>query len=455
VTSENNRSIKWHSDRCTVASFDRSCKAETEIFEPDRYSFWDEGRMTGRYAISRGAGLSYVAASFARSGVTVEHKHFNRLLAFDSSTNVLEVEAGVRLGQVYDFAIRRGLFLAVQPGHPDITVGGCIAADVHGKNQFKDGTFLSQVESIRLFHPKHGTLSLSREQDPDLFRLTCGGYGLTGNILTARLRLERVRGNQIELKVLPLESIFNLPLTLANAAGSSDLVYTWHDFTAPGRRFGKGFIVTGSFVGNSESLNATSSFGPPKPIDSIFSYLPLSLWNRLTVPPFNRIYGTLARLINNDSRVSVYDSLFPVANKVLYFGLFGKAGFHEYQVVIPTPQFTACVERIQEYVQRHRVPVSLATAKLFRGERELLRFTGNGICFALNFPRHAGSDSFLGFLDGLMLEYGGWPNLIKDSRLSTEFVAGTYPEYGLFRCKLREFDPERRYRSELSDRLDL
>src|SRR5208282_1942269 len=113
-------------------SFDGGTSVETRCFAPDRYRFWDAS--VAKVGISRGAGFSY----------------------FYSTANILEVEAVVTLGQICQFATPLGLFMPVQPGHPKITVGGCIGADVHGKNQFRDGTFLAVVESLRLFHPSHG-----------------------------------------------------------------------------------------------------------------------------------------------------------------------------------------------------------------------------------------------------------------------------------------------------------
>ena len=122
---------------------------------------------------------------------------------------------------------------------------------------------------------------------------------------------------------------------------------------------------------------------------------------------------------------------------------------------MPASRFVDFTDAIRDYLRHHSVPISLASAKLFRGPRELLRFTGNGICLALDVPRIANAVPLLNFIDELMCECGGWPNLIKDSRLSADVVARTYPGYDTFRSKLREFDPQRMYRSEMSDRLGL
>src|SRR4029077_405225 len=123
-------------------------------------------------SIARGAGLSFSAASFGPNAVTVDLATFNRILDFDSSAGVVEVEAGLTLGVLFYFLEKRGFYLPVQPGYPAISVGGCIAADVHGKNSARDGTFIRQVQSVRLFHPSHGLVEVSPETENDLFRAT-------------------------------------------------------------------------------------------------------------------------------------------------------------------------------------------------------------------------------------------------------------------------------------------
>lgn len=141
---------------------------------PDRYGYFETNER-GEISIPRGAGLSYTAASFSSSSTTIDHAAFNRLLSFSAENATLEVESGTTLGQIEAYLSPRGFYLPVQPGHPKITVGGCIAADVHGKNQFRDGTFGAHVENLSVFHSNHGVLKLDRANDSRLFELTCGG----------------------------------------------------------------------------------------------------------------------------------------------------------------------------------------------------------------------------------------------------------------------------------------
>ena len=444
--------------KCIYTSFDGGETIETLYQKPDRYKFWD-GQKDSGYMISRGAGLSYAAASFSSSSTTTEHAEFNRILFLDVEKKIIEVESGISLKELYDVLLRYNLFLSVQPGYPKISIGGCIAADVHGKNQFRDGTFISQVISLKLFHPRHGIFEISPEQDRDLFRLTCGGYGLTGHIVSAKLSLKSIPSNLVSVRTTPVEKIADLASILKISTQRSDLVYTWHNLTAKGDVFGKGFVSEAKFVDQNIPSNNTRGNNHLKwELNSINrGNWQFPFFNSVTTPAFNALYHWSNSLGKREKIISVYDFLFPVYNvsAQAYFKLFGKPGFFEYQAIIPFEAFPDYIDTIKRYLHMHSLAITLASAKMFAGQKELLRYTGDGICFALDFPRNAESLNFMQHLDQLVIEIGGTPNIIKDSRLPGEIVAKTYPEYELFRNRLTSYDPQRVYRSQLSERLGL
>ena len=141
----------WPTAQCRISSFDGGIHLRSTLQRPDRYRFWNASVSESR--IPRGAGLSYAAASFREGGLSVEHTSFNRVLAFDSRTRIVEVEAGISLDALHEFLAPQALYFKIQPGYGRITVGGCIATDAHGKNQTRDGTFINQVAGLTLFHP--------------------------------------------------------------------------------------------------------------------------------------------------------------------------------------------------------------------------------------------------------------------------------------------------------------
>lgn len=406
-------------------------------------------------SIPRGSGLSYAAASFGDGGLSIDHTKFNRLLDFDSSENIIEVEAGISLAALFDFLAARCLYLPVQPGHGRITVGGSIAANVHGKNQTRDGTFMDQIVSLTLFHPDHGLLDISRGQEPKVFDLTCGGYGLTGHILKVRLRAKPFPCDRLEQKTIIIEDMVSGADQLHRHAKESDFVFSWHNCLLGGEKFGRGFVRYARF-------SPLQDFDPPAPIGeppaldaSARCSWRLPMVNTLTARIMNSIYFRQEARVRKPQLIPLQKAIFPLHNKQVYFWLYGTKGFHEYQVIVPRNCFAEFVNMLRKEIERRPVAIGLASAKCFKGRQELLRFNGDGICLSLNFPRNRTADDFLNFLDKTTILVGGIPNIIKDSRLSRKVVEKTYPKIDEFRELLRDFDPKRRMQSELSKRLSL
>jgi decaprenylphospho-beta-D-ribofuranose 2-oxidase len=436
-------------------SFDGGVAADGLLQRPDRYRFWSTAPSPG-HRIPRGAGLSYAAASFSQRAVSVEHGDFNRILDFDADSGIVEVEAGIELAVLYEFLASHGMYLPVQPGHGRITVGGCIAADVHGKNHARDGTFVNQVLSLTLFHPTHGEIHVARETEPSVFWLTCGGYGLTGHILRARLKASLMPSSHVELRAAPFPHAFSGIDDLAENASQADFAYTWHDMMRTGGDFGRGYLLLGSIRADARQgrHGVLANAIPSLSAEERASWR-LPLLNRWTTYSMNLAYSTRERWHGRVRNVQLRDALFPIHETQFYFKLFGRTGFHEYQVLVPRLNIAQYLQSVQDFLNHHPLAITLASAKLFRGQQQLLRFTGEGICIALNFPRSRESIAFTAFLDKLVVSVKGIPNIIKDSRLPRAVMDACYPDADRFRRELRAFDPGRLFQSELSERLDL
>jgi len=437
-----------------LTSFDGRVRMRQSVARPDRYRHL-EMVAPDRLRITRGGGYSYAAAGFgATASLVQDGRAFDRVLSFDEDTGVLECEAGTTLGKIHDVAFPRGWYLPVQPGYPHITVGGCIAADVHGKNQFADGNFHGVVLGLRLFHPRHGTLDLDARREPEVFDLTCGGFGLTGHILSARLRLSRLPGTRVRVRRVAVPRFEETMGLLESHAPQSTFIYTWHDFTASGDGFGRGFLYAGEFVSGSPA----EGHSQPRivEIDSeTRGRWRAPFFNGFTTRAFNAAYYRTQGWGPESRELGLFPFLFPVARKVVYFELFGTRGFREHQVLIPRDRFASLASSLRDYLGRRPTPVTLASCKLFRGVPKYLRFDGDGLCLAVDVPEGPDGERLSVFLDGLVRDLGGRPNIIKDSRLPREIAQACYPEYDAFRDGLRRFDPQRLFASELSERLGL
>lgn len=430
-----------------VVSFDGSVTQKARIARPDKLDFFRRRSGAGP-AIARGAGLSYAAASFGSGATSIDMTLFDRILGFDAAAHTVLVEAGVRLDALHKFLTTKGHYLPVQPGYGRITIGGCIGADVHGKHQAVDGTFINQVKSLRLFHPAHGIVELSPERNASLFRLTVGGYGLTGIVIDAVIEVLPVAGLTVDLKRRSVRSFGETLAMLEAETASSDLVYSWHDMS--GDKRGSGIVTSGVVsAGNGRGDQSLATAA----MTAAWRAKGPALVNGLTTGAMNAIY----RLRNGKrtSRMSLDEALFPIHGMETYFKLYGSRGFHEHQAVIPAGRFPEYAAAVKDASRHTGAVISLASAKLFAGTGDLLRFAGEGVCLAINTPTTRRTQAFLELLDDAVIALGGRVNLIKNSHTTRAKAERLFPDYDEFRRLLGEFDPGHTFRSAMSERLGL
>lgn len=448
---------KLNTEKDSFLSFDGGYQSQVEVAKPDRYRYWTSKNFESP-AISRGAGLSLAAASFGEGVLSVSHDNFDRVIGFDSTDGVVEVESGIRLLTLFNFLAPKGFFLPIQPGHGQITVGGCVAADVHGKNHRKEGTFINQVVSLKLFHPEHGILELSDESNRMLFRLTCGGFGLTGHILSVKLRVQRLVSFQVVSRAKMFDSLETGLSLLISRANSVDFIHSWHDFSPSGSQFGAGMVFESKFldVADRKDGNNFEMAEYPKELTALRRF-PGSrfLLNSLSMSALNATYRSIHKYGHSTNQVQIADAIFPIHRLQAYYYFLGNSGFHEYQLILPADGAADFLQQLGAAAKHFGVVITLASAKSFAGEQDLLRFSGTGICFAVNFVRNAHSEKLLDWLDTNVSGYGGRPNIIKDSRLPRHVVESCYPDVEIFRTELRKFDSKRLFKSELSERLGL
>ncbi|MEO5374275.1 MAG: FAD-binding oxidoreductase [Alphaproteobacteria bacterium] len=438
-----------------VTSLDRHVTLDVELGTPDRYrevlALAPAGPM-----IARGAGLSYVAASFGEGAVSVGMTRFDRVLALDEGARRAEVEAGISLGRLQEVLAPRGLQVAVQPGYPDITVGGCIAGNVHGKNHYREGVFAGVVESLRLFHPVHGLITASANENAEVFELTIGGLGLTGLILAATLRLIPLPGTVVEVEHIPVASPQEACAHIGRLREECDMLYAWLDFSRRGARMGRGYVVAGRWIDESriDVSGAVTARARPRALDPSAARLRPNVFG-VAMGAINEVYYRIGTRRPLRRRTPMLDVLYPAVGKEFYFDFFGRRGFIEHQSLIPETMIGTHLEAFRALFLRHGQPVALATLKAGRGAARLLHYDGCGYSFTIDVAPTREGVALLADLDQATIRHGGRTSIMKDSRLPVDVVRAEYPEYDVFRDRLRAYDPRRLFRSAVSQRLEL
>jgi len=395
--------------------------------------------------IARGNGRAYGDAALNPDATLLMGK-CDRLLEFDAATGVIECEAGLLLSDLLDFTVPHGWFSPVVPGTKLVTIGGLIAADVHGKNHHVDGSFGSHVESLRLALADGNVMTCSPSQNPEVFAATLGGMGLTGVVLSARIRLRRIASDHV-VETIVRTSSFADTLHQLEEHRTATYSVAWIDCLAAGRNAGRGVLLLGEHSETGAGQRRRSR-KLSIPVD-----LPAYTLNGWSIRLFNELYY---RLHKPAQRITDYDRFFfPLDGVENWNRLYGRRGFVQHQSVIGGPAAGDALHEILSFVQKSGQGSFLAVLKKLGPGNRYLSFPKEGYTITLDFARNAGTEATLAVLDSIVAQAGGRIYLAKDARAPRAIIEQGYPEIDAFRTLRRKLDPERRLRSALSERLGL
>jgi decaprenylphospho-beta-D-ribofuranose 2-oxidase len=402
--------------------------------------------------IPRGLGRSYGDAAQLGGGTVIEMTGLNEFL-LDESTGLLTAQAGTALGDILATTVPRGWFLPVVPGTKHVTLGGAIAADVHGKNHHRDGSFGSHVSWCELVTSDRRVLKLTPGTEE--FEATTGGMGLTGTISSLAVRLAPIESAWMTVDTETAPDIVSVMERLIDIDDEKRYSVAWLDL-GPKKR-GRGVVMGGDHARVEElperikrriAGKGGGGVSLPRALPGVI--------NEATVRAFNGLW--YSRTPKRESgRIESLDSFFFPLDRISGWNrLYGKRGFLQYQFVVPDDEPDTVVA-VAERLARAGVPVALAVLKrMGPSAGGPLSFPMPGWTLALDLPLGDTSlSSILDECDDDVARAGGKVYLAKDSRLRAGVAREMYRMLPAWREVRSSLDPHQRLRSNLSQRLGL
>jgi len=409
--------------------------------------------------IARGLGRSYNNAAQNGGGMVVVTARMNKIIDLDASSGMAVCEAGVSLEQLMITGLPTGWFVPVSPGTRQVTVGGAIAADVHGKNHHVAGSFASHVRWFDLLQPSGLERRVMPEADPELFWATAGGMGLTGIILRAAVQLTQVETSRLRVDTVRAADIDHAMAYLSKTDDRYRYTVAWTDCLARGSSLGRSVITSGNFAKLADLEPADRrdplAFRPGARITAPATF-PSGVLNKYTVGLANAAWFRKSPRRREDEIQSIGTFFHPLDGIRNWNRVYGPAGFRQYQFVVPFGQ-DKVVRRSLERISAHRAPSFVTVLKRFGpGDDGYLSFPIAGWTLALDFPANTpGLAGLLDWLDEQVAEAGGRVYLAKDSRVSAQVLERMYPRLEEFRKIRADIDPAGMLASDLSRRLGL
>jgi decaprenylphospho-beta-D-ribofuranose 2-oxidase len=412
----------------------------------------DLDALTRDAVLTRGLARSYGDSSLPPPScrTVVATPLADRLIGFDETSGVLRAEAGYALQDLYRLFLPRGWFTPVSPGTQFVTLGGMVAADVHGKNHHVDGTIGKHVHAIRLRVASGEIVECSRTHESDLFRATLGGMGLTGHILEVELQLMRVPSPWIMSNRRQIADVDEFLTALKETAAKWPFTMGWIDCISRGAHMGRGFLTCGRW--------ATKAEAPAHP-PPILRRLPVPFtcptWcsGRTVARIFNegvyRVYRT-----HGDRILHPEGFFYPLDSLLHWNRLYGARGMTQHQCVLPESAGHQAVRGLLDLLTQRRAPTFLCVIKDCGDEGEgVLSFPMRGTSIALDLPVRQDTQAVVDALNEYVIKMGGRIYLAKDALSRPEHFRAMEPRLDTFMAIRRRWDPAGRFKSAQSVRL--
>lgn len=404
--------------------------------------------LPGQHLIAFGGGRSYGDQSLCSGGAAIVTTALDRIIEFDAESGELIAEAGVTLEQLVKLFLPKGFLPPVSPGTAFVTLGGCIANDIHGKNHESLSSFGQHLEWFDLLLPDGEVRRVGPDDDP-LFSATVGGMGLTGVILRVGMKLQPVRSNAVDLSEERVPHLNAFIDRFEDVRVTAPYSVGWIDALATGASLGRGILET--------AQPCAASVAPrPSRRMSLPWNLPGFALNPYSVKAFNAWYYGRIPVHGRRRTVRIERFLYPLDAIAQWNRLYGRRGFFQFQCVLPDQEAKRGLRRLLETVSASRAASFLAVLKTMGGGGlGMLSFPMRGYTLALDFPNHAGVPELLARLEAITLDHCGRVYLAKDAVLSVNGFSRMYPRLDEFRRVLDEIDPASTMMSDMARRLGI
>ncbi len=421
----------------TLENFGHSLSAPSYLFKPTKTNEIHEAiklaQKTGLSILTRGAGRSYNDAALNGGGIVLDMTDMDRILKWDPETGLITAEPGLTLEDLWQYVEPQGWWPPVVSGTMRTTLGGCLGANIHGKNNFKMGTIGEHVVEFTAILPTGAEIICTSKKNADLFHAMISGLGMLGIFTSVTLQMKRIQSGLIEVDALPVRNLHEHLSYILEHAPDYDYIVGWLDATAGGESLGRGQIHAANYLHDGEDPDPQKTMLlknqslPPR----IFGFFPKSLLHYFMSPFMNNL-GTWG--INTAKYIaSLRAHTFRQPHAAFHFLLdyvpnweysYGRNGLIQYQSFVPKETAEDAWHEILNLSLKRGLPSYLGVTKRHRPDKFLLSHAVDGFSLAMDFKITNGNRAKLGEMlqefDRIILQAGGRFYFAKNSETTAE-----------------------------------
>ena len=441
-------------DKTELATWGNVSTSESCLREPDSILDLSEilKSIGDKGCIARGFGRSYGDQPLNSDGDVIRPPSVSKKLENLSSNGIATVKSSMTFAELLKQVVPLGWYMPVVPGTSYITIGGAIAADIHGKNHYRKSSIADHVESMTLMLADGDTIHCSKTEESSIFWTTIGGLGLTGVILEATIQLMRIQSSSVLVERKGFKNFTELFEAMKSQVDKADYSVAWLDLASKDN-LGRGILETA----NHQELAEGSQFSyETKPLLALPRYMPDGLLRPSTIKKYNSLRFLLADKEKSLKENELSAFMHPLDKVGNWNRLYGKTGVIQWQVAVPEVSEHVLFDIIDSIHKTEAPAFLVVLKKLGPANQAPLSFPMEGWTLAVDFPaKHQEIHDYLDALDQEIVNVGGRIYLAKDARLNPDLIPKMYPRIDEWKSIRQNIDPNNRWQSDFSRRLDL
>ena len=410
----------------------------------NRYLFWpfvsngfsdfheitDESQIKNKKAfIIHGNGRSYSHCCLNDDKPLLSIRKINKVILFNKNTGELRAQAGITIKEIHDLVKEYFWVVNISPGTQYVTLGGCVANDIHGKNYHSAGSFIQSVNYIKIIRSDGKEYLCSRKKNKSLFLASFGGLGLTGVITEISINLKKVRSLFMDVQKLPFNSMQEFVKLSEKFEDQYEYSVGWMDCVS--KYMGRGFIFNSNFLKTKQ--NKIDNINKRKINLRNFPLIPV--FNKFSIPIFNYLYYMINKLGKNKFTQHFEKNLYPLDAVLGWNRLYGTKGFFQLQLLVPINNLQNFEVEFFNLLKKYKLTSFLVVLKLFTKFKEsgMLSFPKNGLSIALDFRNNIHTPDLIKDLQLLVKDCKGRTYLAKDAFINKKMFQNFYPEFNTFK----------------------
>jgi len=455
-----------------LENFGHSLRASSYCFYPTSVEEIEKvfrlAKKTGLTVTARGAGKSYNDASLNGGGIVLDMSAMSQILEWDSASGVVRCQPGVTLEQLWQCVEPYGWWPPVVSGTMKTTLGGCLSANIHGKNNFKMGPIGEHVVEFTALLPNGAEIICTPKKNADLFYSMISGLGMLGVFTSITMQMNHVESGLLEVHAWPVHDLREHLSFLFDQAPNYDYVVGWMDTMNGGKSLGRGQIHAANYLHSNEdpdpqkTMQLNNQVLPPR----IFGVFPKSILYLFMSPFANNLgwwgvntakyIASLRKRTFRQSHAAFHFLLDYVPNWELSYG---HGGLIQYQSFLPKETAEDAWRQILTISLKRGMPSYLGVTKRHRPDKFLLTHAVDGFSLALDFKvtdrNRATLSKMLKDFDRIVLNAGGRFYFAKNSETSAEVARSFLGEETIAKFKelKKRCDPNHLLESDLFRRV--